>query len=63
MKHNAIVLEVRQTPIFFSPRKSAIPRQVPITRWQTHSWTKKISKLRKHPDTGQDTQTMRQRGK
>jgi hypothetical protein len=45
MKHDA-VLAARPALIFFSPRKSAIPRRLRITLWQTHSWIKKIVKLR-----------------
>ena len=63
MKHNAVVLAARPALIYFSPRKSAIPRRLRITLWQTHSWIKKIVKLRKRSETREETQTMRQRGK
>ena len=63
MKPNAILLAARPALIFFSPRKSAIPRRVRITLWQTHSWIKKIIKVRKRSDTREGTQAMRQRGK
>ena len=62
MKHNPVVLAAKSPLIFFSPRKSAIPRRLPITLWQTHSWIKKITKLRKRSDTREETQIIRQRG-
>jgi hypothetical protein len=34
-----------------------------ITLWQTHSWIKKIVKLRKRSETREEAQAMRQRGK
>jgi len=46
MKHSAIVFATRQAVIVFSARKSAMPRRLRITRWQTHSWTKKIISAR-----------------
>jgi len=63
MKHNAVALAARPELIFSSPRGSAIPRRLRIHLWQTHSWIKKIVKLRKRSETGEETQTMRQRGK
>src|SRR6187399_2307560 len=45
MKHNDVVLEVKRGLTFHSPQKKAVPRQLPVSRWQTHSWTKKINKL------------------
>ena len=61
MKHNRFVLAGGPVLIFVSPRKSTIPRRLRITLWQTHSWIKKIIKLRKRSESGEKTQTMRGR--
>ena len=63
MKHEAVVVAARATPILFPPRKSAIAWRLRITQWQTDSWTKKIIQLREHSDTREEPQTIRQRGK
>jgi hypothetical protein len=47
MKHNAVVLAARPARIVRSLRKSAIRGHVPVTLWETHSWMKRIIKLRK----------------
>ena len=62
MKHNSVVVAARAQLIALSPRRTAIPRRLRITLWQTHSWIKKITKFRKRSDTREETQTMRQRG-
>jgi len=61
MKHNRFVLAGGPVLIFVSPRKSAIPRRLRITLWQTHSWIRNIIKLRKRSESGEKTQTMRGR--
>jgi ribosomal protein L30/L7E len=63
MKHDAAVLEAGPALIFFSPRKTAILRRLRITRWRTHSWIKRIIKVRTHSDTREKTPARRQRGR
>jgi len=63
VKHDAVVHAAEPALILFSPRKSAIPRQLRIASWQTHSWKKRIIKLRKRTNARDETQTMSQRGK
>ena len=50
MKHSTVVLAA--SPVFssFSPGKRAISRRLRITRWQTHSWIKKITEARQRSD-------------
>jgi hypothetical protein len=47
MNYSAADLAVRPPLIFLLPRKRAASRRLPITRWETHFWTKKIIKARK----------------
>ena len=63
MKHNAVVLAARPALIPFSPRKSVIPRRVPVSLWEIHLWIKKTIRLRKRSDTRPKTQTRRWRVK
>jgi hypothetical protein len=54
MKHNAVVLAARPTLIFVPQRERANPRPVPVNRWQTQSWRKKIIRLPKRWDTREE---------
>jgi hypothetical protein len=45
MRHNAIALAARPALIVLAPQKGAVSRRLSFTKWQTHSWTKKIIKL------------------
>jgi hypothetical protein len=44
MKYSAFLLAARAALIFLPLRKKAVPRRLPITRWETHYWTKMIDK-------------------
>lgn len=63
VKPSALVLMAGPVTVLSLPRKGAVARRLPITWWQTHSWTKKIINLRKRLATRAEIQTMRPRVK
>jgi hypothetical protein len=45
MKHNGLLPAARSAHTRLSPRNRTAPRRLPITRWRTHFWLKRIIKL------------------
>jgi hypothetical protein len=62
MKHNSVVIMAKPAPLPFSSQKNPNSRRLCITPWQTHSWTKKIIKIRGRLDTWSEIQTLSKPG-
>ena len=50
MKPSCVVLAISAVLSSFSPGTRAFPLRLRISRWQTHSWAKKITQPRQHPN-------------